>query len=635
MGSSTINIASESLTLPLNLRQALTSFRLPDRARTLWADSLCINQNDQRERNQQVMLMQAIYTQADRVLVWLGDETARTKDVFSLFRDLGRLWVTCKGPQGRSNPFIFESSEQLDILYHPEHLSWATPRGDAKPSGFSEAGLTRGSAAFHLQDIALWTEADELFLNSYFERAWILQEIAVGKSVFVHCGKQHLSWDVMTTAQKGSVLLGKLMDITFSKTSSSIGAAQSLICANSARCYYQHPSERKNLEQVLGIFLASKSSNPRDMIYAAVGLVKTGYGSSIIPNYDKSVETVFWEAATLMVRETGHIKYLAFRASRNRKTLKHSPSWVPDWSAAVPASALLDWSWILANCFDGWPRIRGPILSIDGHVLDVVEFVARSKCLDDLLLIIGRLSEKFTKQGRGLFSPYVSYEDHDALISLDRRAVDSDYLIHMYNLAELFAFFCRTIDLPPEIVQIMQRFGKLRKHPHNHSTLNIEALYLTLVARLDANRAPRVSAGLPLFLATITFQTMMKSHDGGHFESFGYPKRYSDWIELAAWLLIGQKSAPFKTLIDLCSEHWRSLDREETFFVTTKGHFGRAPDGHVEMGHAIAILGGGGTPYVLEKHSGYYEIVSHCYVEGLMQMKSLKPGMSIERLEIH
>ncbi|KAF1957067.1 HET-domain-containing protein, partial [Byssothecium circinans] len=55
-----------------SLSHALQTFRLPDRARILWADALCINQQDDEEKSYQVGLMQSIYRRAAHVLVWIG-----------------------------------------------------------------------------------------------------------------------------------------------------------------------------------------------------------------------------------------------------------------------------------------------------------------------------------------------------------------------------------------------------------------------------------------------------------------------------------------------------------------------------------------------------------------------------------
>ncbi|KIN03451.1 hypothetical protein OIDMADRAFT_117045, partial [Oidiodendron maius Zn] len=61
-------------TVTPNLEKALRRLRQPDRERVIWADAICINQEDIHERECQVLLMQAIYNQASKVLVWLGDD---------------------------------------------------------------------------------------------------------------------------------------------------------------------------------------------------------------------------------------------------------------------------------------------------------------------------------------------------------------------------------------------------------------------------------------------------------------------------------------------------------------------------------------------------------------------------------
>ena len=54
-----------------NLLTVLRALRR-DKDRTLWIDALCINQEDVRERQQQVGIMGSIYMKAARVVGWLG-----------------------------------------------------------------------------------------------------------------------------------------------------------------------------------------------------------------------------------------------------------------------------------------------------------------------------------------------------------------------------------------------------------------------------------------------------------------------------------------------------------------------------------------------------------------------------------
>lgn len=58
-----------------SLYTALEFFRAalePDTERVIWADAICINQDDDEEKNWQVQQMRFVYQQALSVCVWLG-----------------------------------------------------------------------------------------------------------------------------------------------------------------------------------------------------------------------------------------------------------------------------------------------------------------------------------------------------------------------------------------------------------------------------------------------------------------------------------------------------------------------------------------------------------------------------------
>ena len=62
-----------------NLENALRSLRrVDDRLRVLWIDALCINQQHNEEKKNQVAHMDVVYKKATNVLIWLGKETADT-----------------------------------------------------------------------------------------------------------------------------------------------------------------------------------------------------------------------------------------------------------------------------------------------------------------------------------------------------------------------------------------------------------------------------------------------------------------------------------------------------------------------------------------------------------------------------
>lgn len=68
-----IKCDGQSVHIGQELFDALRRLRLPDRARTLWIDALCINQKDTKERNMQVSQMRDIYSKAEHVVIWVGE----------------------------------------------------------------------------------------------------------------------------------------------------------------------------------------------------------------------------------------------------------------------------------------------------------------------------------------------------------------------------------------------------------------------------------------------------------------------------------------------------------------------------------------------------------------------------------
>lgn len=63
-----------------NLLDGLRQMRYRQASRYLWADAICINQEDIPERGHQVSNMLKIYQNASRLLVWLGvDELGHAK----------------------------------------------------------------------------------------------------------------------------------------------------------------------------------------------------------------------------------------------------------------------------------------------------------------------------------------------------------------------------------------------------------------------------------------------------------------------------------------------------------------------------------------------------------------------------
>ncbi|KAF2248347.1 hypothetical protein BU26DRAFT_565750 [Trematosphaeria pertusa] len=87
-----IDCHQRKLEISRNLYVALVYLRKRFHRRTLWVDAVCINQEDGKERERQVRLMGDIYSSANRVLIWLGEEDAASdKTVDSMTMISGKL----------------------------------------------------------------------------------------------------------------------------------------------------------------------------------------------------------------------------------------------------------------------------------------------------------------------------------------------------------------------------------------------------------------------------------------------------------------------------------------------------------------------------------------------------------------
>ncbi|KAH7408912.1 heterokaryon incompatibility protein-domain-containing protein [Cadophora sp. MPI-SDFR-AT-0126] len=70
------NILSGS-NLTANTSAALRRVRLPNEVRYIWIDAICIDQSCIKDKERQIANMGFVYSLAQRVLVWLGDNVTR------------------------------------------------------------------------------------------------------------------------------------------------------------------------------------------------------------------------------------------------------------------------------------------------------------------------------------------------------------------------------------------------------------------------------------------------------------------------------------------------------------------------------------------------------------------------------
>jgi hypothetical protein len=89
-----------------NLKDALLRLRLEDKSRLVWADAICINQEDDVEKGAQVKIMETIFARAMKVCIWLGRTTPQMQPTFDLIEEMA----------GHSSPLSVRMSSRPDKL---------------------------------------------------------------------------------------------------------------------------------------------------------------------------------------------------------------------------------------------------------------------------------------------------------------------------------------------------------------------------------------------------------------------------------------------------------------------------------------------------------------------------------------
>jgi hypothetical protein len=81
---------SATLSVTRNLPTALRYLRDPQKARVLWIDAICINQDDFHERRHEVGHMDIIFRNARQVIVWFGPGDEKRVLAISTLKSIGQ-----------------------------------------------------------------------------------------------------------------------------------------------------------------------------------------------------------------------------------------------------------------------------------------------------------------------------------------------------------------------------------------------------------------------------------------------------------------------------------------------------------------------------------------------------------------
>ncbi|KAL8861152.1 MAG: hypothetical protein Q9178_002368 [Gyalolechia marmorata] len=294
------------------------AFEVNEKELHIWADAVCINQDDQEERAREVKKMGVIYSQCFSVTAWLEDPTPA---------------IACELSSVRNFLDSMSSAGIRDM--------------DMYSSGFGLVMdlITRLSAAHSLEVVSFG-----LALSPFWERLWTIQEVALPPAILFHYGKEAFTTEDMC---KLCFVSFRLLRLSNDKEVDSkhrvllgIDRAFSRLCRLRPSDDYDCLGELKfSTADSVRFTRKSESKDPRDKVFGLVALLPDSIAERIKPNYDPSFSmqdtyVMFFKSC---YEAAGNLDFLA-RVIVQPSVTPNLPSWVLDLDSDNYKDAVQEWA---------------------------------------------------------------------------------------------------------------------------------------------------------------------------------------------------------------------------------------------------------------------------------------------------
>jgi hypothetical protein len=252
-------------------------FRIP-----LWVDQICIDQSNPSERSHQVALMRDIYENADEVFTWLGGESSNGEGIALLNS-------------------LFDSVQQC--------LTDLDVRDETRAAKMMHSPMnTLARRHFDLLDAGektdAWKDIRDVLFSPWWQRCWVVQELITSRNATILYGPRSIEWlcfsaaavvvyDVFDMIRNASYRKPELKD-KFLPLLYDLDMTNIFFLTKKKEMW--NDGAREDIKALLEHSRNCKTSDPRDRIYAFIGLADPRYG--IIPSYESMSTThVFMDAA--------------------------------------------------------------------------------------------------------------------------------------------------------------------------------------------------------------------------------------------------------------------------------------------------------------------------------------------------
>jgi hypothetical protein len=457
----------------------------------LWIDAICIDQDNSGEKEQQVPMMDKIYSHSLFTTVFLGQsplpeaQNKKRGDMLPYQFDGIR-------PQDEQTRQHFETARLTFDIFNEFHIL-------QKRIGKDVYELYE-SLSPNASKSRQWSALLTLLQHPWFARVWVVQEIALSPDVKVRYGDEIINWKVIASALKMIHNLRHFrlwlewshgVQIRHTEHSS----LYNIIRMDNLR-ENLWPSEKYSrvkdisITDVLAESLYFKATNPRDQVYGLMSLC--GGKNSLRVDYQATVESVYLAAATELVWKKSFGLLFGVAGVGNRSEsgpiASKLPSWVPDWTDAPtynhirhPDEDKFNYRYRLSQRGIQEPQ---PSITVIGD-----KTLLMSAMLVDPIVNVGPalFDAASSEQGDGVLdemcSLWTNYEScRDFLVDSQRSHLVSDPYTHSGSHQSLLDAFHRSIvtDRDVDLNKWVDCLDYFRYRPDTSSTAHRENIYAIL-----------------------------------------------------------------------------------------------------------------------------------------------------------
>ncbi|KAF2820746.1 HET-domain-containing protein [Ophiobolus disseminans] len=324
-----ITVDGENVLITQSLFTAFQRIRHVAEVLVIWADALCINQNDLDDRSQQVQLMGDIYSSAEEVLIWLGygGDVQPPRQVPDLY-----YWTGDNADDELVNTYIERSQSQRSENDVAEDILGAF------------VFLKLRASNMHLGDMPFF-EVDGMMLRArkpwqavfralkslsslpWWNRLWVLQETVLARKATVIYNHTTAPWDMLALAAQLWLIHDNSCceDLLFTRPDE-----EQEIIIKARRVI--HDTEVVRSARAENARLDLDATDVRDKVYGLLGMVTDWYGSAPIPSdYALSAKEVFMRASLAEIQGSYSLQVLM---GTPRTDVPKIPSWVTQSSSS-------------------------------------------------------------------------------------------------------------------------------------------------------------------------------------------------------------------------------------------------------------------------------------------------------------